>query len=389
MIKLLFLGTKDIDDKLAWSGTMYRMMQSIMSEDRYVVSSLKIPGLSFGDRIRIKLTTLVGKLFNSNRSYIGNVDVKQATLNGKRLSKLVATVVDKNSIDVIFAPGLSTYLTNLKTDIPIIYLSDATFSLMNDYYWFGLSQTDINNGNYIEQAALSNATSIILSSTWAANSALRDYKIPVDKVNILPFGANLAIDTLIEPKTLKSENVIKILLVGTDYKRKGVNIAEQVVHLLNERSNIHYQLIVVGIDAEDNADVHYAGLLNKENQEDYDKLVNYYQEAKLFLLPTRAEASAIVYAEASMFGLPTLTFDTGGSGDYVINEVNGYRVSLDSPNIIAAFADKIDEIISDERLYNRLSVGALEQYQKQLNWNQWLIGFNKIVDHVLTKESEK
>lgn len=90
-----------------------------------------------------------------------------------------------------------------------------------------------------------------------------------------------------------------------------------------------------------------------------------------------------------MFGLPTLTFDTGGIGEYILNDINGYRIPLDSQDIVASFADKIDEIVTDEKLYNRLSVGAVEQYRNRLNWNQWLTGFNKIVDHVLTKESDK
>ncbi|KRM20961.1 glycosyltransferase family 4 protein [Latilactobacillus graminis] len=389
MIKLLFLGTKSTDDQLAWSGTMYQMTQAIKNDDRYSVSALKVPGVSNLDKIRNKWLAVQRKIFSPSKPYISNIDIRQARLNGERLTKLLAKETQKNPVDIIFAPAMSTYMMGLKTDIPIIYLSDATFATMNNYYWFGLSKKDVENGNRVEQAAQAIATACVFSSSWAADSARNDYQTSENKVNVLPFGANLQITESVEPKQIDLTKTIKVLLVGTDYHRKGVDIAEQVIQRLNEKTNIHYELIVVGVTRPDTKFTHFVGLLDKGKQADYDELIQYYQESSLFLLPTKAEAAGIVFAEASMFGLPTLTFDTGGIGEYILNDINGYRIPLDSQNIIASFADKIDEVITDEELYNRLSVGALEQYRKRLNWNQWLTDFNKIVDHVLTKESDK
>lgn len=389
MIKLLFLGTKSIDDQSAWSGTMYQMAQAIKNDDRYSVFALEVPGISNLDKIRNKWLAIKRKIFSPSKIYISNIDIRQAELNGERLTKLLAKEAQKNPVDIIFAPAMSTYMVGLKTDTPIIYLSDATFALMNNYYWFGLSKKDVENGNCIEQAAQTIAIASIFSSSWAADSARDDYQTPENKVNVLPFGANLQMPEVVEPKQVDLSKTIKILLVGTDYHRKGVDIAEQVIQRLNDNTNVHYELIVIGVNRPDTKFTHFVGLLDKGKQADYDKLVQYYHESSLFLLPTKAEAAGIVFAEASMFGLPTLTFDTGGIGEYILNDINGYRIPLDSQDIVALFADKIDEIVTDEKLYNRLSVGAVEQYRNRLNWNQWLTGFNKIVDHVLTKESDK
>lgn len=389
MIRLLFLGTQDIDDKLSWSGTMYHMTQAIKKDENYTISSLKVPEKSFLDKLRIKMLAIPRKIFSPGKKYVSNVDVHQVRINGKRLTKLLADKVEKESVDIIFAPAMSTYLANLTTNIPIVYLSDATFALMNNYYWFGLSNKEVRDGNRVELAAQENSTALIFSSEWAANSAINDYKSSIDKVNIVPFGANLATSNLIKNKRINSTREVKILLVGKDYERKGIFIAEQIIQKLNINSDIRYKLIVVGVDREDTDNIHYAGVLDKGNETDYKKLMNYYHESVLFLLPTKAEAAGIVFAEASMFGLPTLTFDTGGIGEYIINGVNGHRISLDSQDIVASFTDKIDEIVHDEVLYERLSVGAVEQYQTRLNWDHWMTEFNRIVNNVLSEENNK
>lgn len=42
------------------------------------------------------------------------------------------------------------------------------------------------------------------------------------------------------------------------------------------------------------------------------------------LLPTIAECAGIVFAEASGYGIPSITYDTGGVGTYVIDGINGF-----------------------------------------------------------------
>ena len=56
----------------------------------------------------------------------------------------------------------------------------------------------------------------------------------------------------------------------------------------------------------------YVGFLNKNIPEQYQKLITIMGRCNLFLLPTKAECAGIVLCEASAFGLPIFTFDTGG-----------------------------------------------------------------------------
>ncbi|WP_270350498.1 glycosyltransferase [Ligilactobacillus salivarius] len=73
------------------------------------------------------------------------------------------------------------------------------------------------------------------------------------------------------------------------------------------------------------------------------------------LLPTRAECAGIVFNEASAFGVPSLSVDTGGVADYVKNNINGYRMPLSANG--EDFALKIEEWIKEDKL-STLSKGA-------------------------------
>ena len=96
------------------------------------------------------------------------------------------------------------------------------------------------------------------------------------------------------------------------------------------------------------------------------------------VLPTKAECSAVVYTECAAYGIPVITYDTGGVGNYVINGLNGYRLPLSSD--AKDFANKIKEIL-DTNQFEKLSKGGLKIYKEKLNWNNWtkefLIYFNK------------
>lgn len=63
--------------------------------------------------------------------------------------------------------------------------------------------------------------------------------------------------------------------------------------------------------------VNYLGFLDKEDKKDYRKYLDAWKKVNILLLPTRAECAGIVFNEASAFGVPSLSVDTGGVADYV------------------------------------------------------------------------
>jgi glycosyltransferase involved in cell wall biosynthesis len=92
-----------------------------------------------------------------------------------------------------------------------------------------------------------------------------------------------------------------------------------------------------------------------------------YKSATFFILPTRAEAAGVVFCEASAFGVPSLTFKTGGVEDYVRDGINGICLSIDSKPV--NFAETIREILKDKDRYSELCHGAFNEYKSRLNWD--------------------
>jgi len=94
-----------------------------------------------------------------------------------------------------------------------------------------------------------------------------------------------------------------------------------------------------------------------------------YLTADIFVLPTVCDSFALVHLEALASGLPVVT--TPNCGSVVRDGKDGYIVPVRDP---IALADKIEAIVTDRNLRNRISANArqratdytLERYQERL-----------------------
>ena len=93
-----------------------------------------------------------------------------------------------------------------------------------------------------------------------------------------------------------------------DYERKGVDVAIETVKLLNETSpSVRFELSIVGLNKPNKnipEYVSFVGRLDKNNKEEYKRLVDCYLNHDIFILPTQSECTGISFAEASLFGIP-------------------------------------------------------------------------------------
>lgn len=254
---------------------------------------------------------------------------------------------------------------------------------MVGYYWKKkLPLRTIEHGEECERAGINCAALNLRSSHWAAESVVNDYGYDPNKTYVIEFGANID-DSDLLPATLKytEGETVNVLFSGVEWKRKGGDIAVETVRLLNEQG-VKARLIIVGIKKLPQQYVglpyvEYVGFLNKNNPEQYRRYVQLWREATLFLLPTQAECSAIVYCEASAYGVPVFTYNTGGTGDYVIDGVNGYKLSLSDG--AAEFAACIKRNLNAASLQT-LHEGGLRLYKEKLSWSAWSRRFKKIME---------
>lgn len=308
----------------------------------------------------------------------------------KFVSRRLARTVDQGQledVDVVVVPFGAPCLAELKTDKPVIYLSDTTFEALYGYYpsFSDFMGFNYRQGTSIERRALQKADKVLLGSEWARASAIQDYGQDPAKIHVLEYGANLPQD---DPEALREHAraarrkrtpdgpPLSLLFLGFDWERKGGDIAVECCRGLSA-AGIPARLDVVGTKLPPRhrgSDlVHDHGFLNKNVPSDVERLSTIMEHADLLLLPTRAECSAIVFCEAAAYGLPVFTMDTGGVPNYVVNGVNGYRLPLASTG--ADFAAKILHTLDTGELES-LRDGAFAMYADRLNWNRWLEGFN-------------
>lgn len=368
-MKVGFISEFDVENKKAWSGTINFLYKTLSKE--YELYPIVIKP-SFTQKVFKKITKIIGG-GNEDYSFIDQ------WMNRNAINKKVKTAID-DGVECFFAPAASTVLgvSTISQEYKVVYLSDATYHIMLGYYYEGGSKKNVERHNCAEKNSLMRANTVILSSNWAKNDAINYYGISEDKIKVLCFGANL--NDRYKPHAL--HDVVRILFVGVEWKRKGTDIAIDCVNVLNHsKYGRKFELTIIGLDKPENYNcsdsVKFVGRLNKDNEEQYERMIKYFQESDLFLLPTLAECAGIVFSEAAMYGLPTFTHNTGGVMSYVEDGVTGRGLQLGSTG--EDFANAILDMLNKNQ-YDEWSKNARRKYEKELNWEKWLTSCKKIIE---------
>ncbi len=371
MVRIGFLYHGDPTDVKYWSGTVARLHRTISDSEKIEVRNIVVPPH--------KLSSVIHKLVRLFSFKKNTLSFLESSLISAQANKKIA----ESDCDIIFAPACSKLIYAGRKALKskkLIYLSDSTYHRMLGYY-YDHSLHDQRIGNTWERTAHALADQIIFPARWSYEDAVAYYKTPESKLNIFKLGANM--DDCGYKLIKKDQNSYKLLLVGVDYVRKGVDIAIETVRLLNEASDgISYQLSVVGLDKPeiDIPDyVTFLGRLRKNNEEELKKLINCYSEHDIFIMPTKAECAGIVFAEAAMFGIPSFTYATGGTVDYVEDGVTGRCLK---PECGAKdFCKAIAESIASGKIES-FSAQARKKYESELNWNRWRADFEALVNRL-------
>lgn len=370
-IKMGFLYMGNPTDTKYWSGTVSNLHKIISKSDKVELVDIVVKPHRLSSRLYKAVRVL--SLRKNEISYLS------AFLNSRAADRMI----EESGCDYIFAPACSQLIYSGRKALKnkkLIYLSDATYHNMLGYY-FMHSKHDQKIANKWESTAHGLASAIIFPAEWSFDDAMSFYHTPREKIKMLQFGANIEESGF---KVVKAgKDTYKLLLVGVDYVRKGVDVAIEAVKLLNEfSSSTKYELTIVGLNKPD-IDipdcVTFLGKLRKDKEDELKKLIDCYSSHDIFIMPTKAECAGIVFSEASMFGLPVFTYATGGTTDYVKDGVSGR--CLDPSSGPDDFAKAITGAIENGDI-EKLSIGARKKYEEELNWNTWLEKFESVVDEL-------
>lgn len=362
-LRIGYLSVADPNNVRAWSGIHYPVFRQLQEK--------------FGDVIPLgpheeKNIVLAGRIRSAiNRKLTGKrFDYLHTLRLAKAYGAFFTKRIQQEKPDCIFAVAASTELAYLDTKLPVFYIADATFANMIDYYPFytNLTKGSLQEGNAIQREALKKCTELFYPSEWAANSAVRDYGVPSERVHVLPFGANLHAASSTSKERSLAQKTVKLLFVGVEWERKGGPLALETFQYLRQRG-WNASLCIVGCTPDVKQDgVTIIPFLDKSDPAQQQQLISLFAESDFFILPTKAECFGVVFCEASAVGTPSIAMSTGGVSGAIRNGINGILLAPDAS--AAQFGDRIMEVMSSGN-YIALRNSSREWYESTLNWNAW------------------
>lgn len=361
-IKIGYVSQFAPNDRRASSGTNYKVAEQLSKYGEIIWLPIKTPKI-------YRIFELVSKVFA--RLFQKRIYFLYTKLGCNLFARSQNIASQLNQCDIIFVFFNAAPFLIISTSKPIIYLTDATFPVMIDYYppFCNLFHFNKKQGIRLEENLFNKFSAIVCSSDWAKKSVINDLNQNKEKVHSIEFGANLDKQDILE-NTFNYTDHLHVLFLGVDWERKGGDIALKTCKLLND-NGIKTTLHIVGIKNLDDevaklAFVDNIGFLNKNIPQEYKQLLNIISSCHCLLLPTKAECSAIAFSEASAFGLPIFTYNTGGISNYVIDGENGYALPVNSTEL--DFYRKIEYCLKTGIL-KELSVKGPSLYRNRLNWN--------------------
>jgi len=116
---------------------------------------------------------------------------------------------------------------------------------------------------------------------------------------------------------------------------------------------------------------------------DRELLKALYLRAKLFLFPSKYDASSLVQIEAASQGTPTVFLEGTATSATVTDNVNGF-IAKDS---LEDFVAKIEEVLENKELYNTVSKNASEQLY--VTWDECVQEMYKIYEYHIEENKKK
>lgn len=282
--------------------------------------------------------------------------------------------------DLVFSTvsPASQPIAYLECSQPIVIWTDATFSGALDFYpEFSsryLTASTIRNGIANERSALNRVSLALYFSDWAARTAVANYDIDPNKVKVVAPGPCMDCDRTAADAAAFVEarkfDCCRLLFVGSDWRRKGADLAVRVAERLT-RAGVKTELNLVGCNPPDDVVlpdyVKVHGFIPKATPEGGRKMFELFSQSHFLIVPSIAECYGLVFAEASSFALPSLSRAVGGIPTVIRNGANGWAFERDAnPD---EYVNYIAELMSHPEAYRTLSLSAFNEYETRLNWD--------------------
>ena len=232
---------------------------------------------------------------------------------------------------------------DLPLGTPAVTLEDATFhQVCEDYRWPWLRNLSPGRRTSLDEQTrrrYARAEACAFMSSWAAASAIRDYRVPASKVHVVGVGRNH------NPPCPSDRDwsTPRALFVGFDWERKnGPAVLRAFSRLREQRADARLD-IVGGHPRLDVEGVTTHGQLSLTDPAQRSRLEALFGAATFFVMPSLHEPAGIVYAEAQAAGIASIATTSGGAATII-----GDAGILVDPNDDEALRDAMARLAEPE-----------------------------------------
>lgn len=245
--------------------------------------------------------------------------------------------------------------------------------------------TSLNKGiiRILKRKSLKNASYVTTVSKALMDEVNKIYKIKNGDVismgcNIKNFDSKFRIENFFHQGNKKV-----ILFVGRLAEKKGVT------YLIEAMKQVDAILVIAGsgpleFDLKEQAK-ELCDKVKFIGAKTHDELKEVYASSDIFVAPSVTakdgdkEGFGLVILEAMASGLPVVASNSGGIPDLITNGVEGFLVSEKAPLEIA---DKINKLLNDGELYDKMAISAKSKAQ---NYDYTIIAqkYAKIIEGII------
>ncbi len=217
---------------------------------------------------------------------------------------------------------------------------------------------------HFEKSVYDSMDCIFPMSEWLRKIFIEDFGCDHEKVIAVGAGINLEHVPEIRNKDYTRPN---ILFIGIDFERKGGRTLLEAFKKVR-REIPKAKLTIIGPELKDLPEgVTSLGRIKKNTPDGELRLHEAYLDASLFVMPSYYEPFGIVFAEAMAHKLPCIGTETCAMPEIIDDGKNGFIVPL---NDSVALADRIIELLKDDKACEQLGSEGYLKYRSHYTWEQ-------------------
>lgn len=250
---------------------------------------------------------------------------------------------------------------------PIIQVTDTSFAALAAEYpaFQRLSRLTRAQATVLEGRVAARTARFAVATEWSRQAVHRDMRVPLSRIQVIPFGP--AIDGRHASAQLRSERSApppwKILLVASDWERKGGDLAVAAVAELRRRGHQVRLTVVGGLEPRS-----LPSWVERTGRLQQAELSELYRTHHILLEPARAAAGGVLITDALSHGLPVLTHAVGGATTLVQDGRTGW---------VAEPSSSADHLVNvfEHRVLNAdlpaFSAAAVTWARREASWATW------------------